>query len=90
MVDAGGSDAFWPHGYKWALRTAQMLAAYDVVWFEEALPPDDLDGLRRAAPALAGADRDRRGADPAAELLAVPRAAARWTSSSRTAPSAAG
>jgi len=26
MVDAGGSDAYWPHGYKWALRTAQMLA----------------------------------------------------------------
>jgi D-galactarolactone cycloisomerase len=53
MVDAGGSEAFWPHGYKWALRTAQMLAAYDVVWFEEALPPDDLDGfieLRRHAP----------------------------------------
>ena len=24
----------------WALRTAQMLAAYDVVWFEEALPPE--------------------------------------------------
>src|SRR4029453_10507329 len=50
MVDAGGSDAFWPHGYKWALRTAQMLSAYDVVWFEEALPPDDLAGyveLRR-------------------------------------------
>src|SRR5262249_47153860 len=36
MVDAGGSDAFWPHGYKWAMRTAQMLSAYDVVWFEEA------------------------------------------------------
>ena len=53
MVDAGGSDAFWPHGYKWALRTAQMLAAYDVVWFEEALPPDDLEGyveLRRHSP----------------------------------------
>jgi len=53
MVDAGGSDAYWPHGYKWALRTAQMLAAYDVVWFEEALPPDDLAGfaeLRRHAP----------------------------------------
>jgi L-alanine-DL-glutamate epimerase-like enolase superfamily enzyme len=50
MVDAGGSDAFWPHGYKWALRTAQMLAEYDVIWFEEALPPDDLAGyveLRR-------------------------------------------
>jgi L-alanine-DL-glutamate epimerase-like enolase superfamily enzyme len=53
MVDAGGSDAYWPHGYKWALRTAQMLAAYDIVWFEEALPPDDLAGymeLRRHAP----------------------------------------
>ncbi|MBY0514342.1 MAG: mandelate racemase/muconate lactonizing enzyme family protein [Gemmataceae bacterium] len=53
MVDAGGSDAYWPHGYKWALRTAQMLAAYDVVWFEEALPPDDVAGfaeLRRHSP----------------------------------------
>src|SRR5947199_4253257 len=53
MVDAGGSDAYWPHGYKWALRTAQMLAAYDVIWFEEALPPDDLAGfveLRRHSP----------------------------------------
>jgi L-alanine-DL-glutamate epimerase-like enolase superfamily enzyme len=53
MVDAGGSDAYWPHGYKWALRTAQMLAEYDVVWFEEALPPDDLAGfveLRRHSP----------------------------------------
>src|SRR4051812_13490274 len=53
MVDAGGSDAYWPHGYKWALRTAQMLAAHDVVWFEEALPPDDLAGfaeLRRHSP----------------------------------------
>jgi D-galactarolactone cycloisomerase len=53
MVDAGGSDAYWPHGYKWALRTAHMLAAYDVVWFEEALPPDDLAGfieLRRHSP----------------------------------------
>jgi D-galactarolactone cycloisomerase len=53
MVDAGGSDAFWPHGYKWALRTAQMLAAYEVVWFEEALPPDDIAGfaeLRRHSP----------------------------------------
>jgi L-alanine-DL-glutamate epimerase-like enolase superfamily enzyme len=53
MVDAGGSDAYWPHGYKWALRTAHMLAKYDVVWFEEALPPDDLAGfieLRRHSP----------------------------------------
>ncbi len=53
MVDAGGSEQFWPHGYKWALETAKMLADYDVVWFEEALPPDDLEGyieLRRNAP----------------------------------------
>ena len=53
MVDAGGSEQFWPHGYKWALQTAKMLAKYDIVWFEEALPPDDLEGfieLRRHAP----------------------------------------
>jgi L-alanine-DL-glutamate epimerase-like enolase superfamily enzyme len=53
MVDPGGSDAFWPNGYKWALRTAEMLAAYGVDWFEEALRPDALDdfvALRRNAP----------------------------------------
>ncbi len=53
MVDAGGSEQFWPHGYKWALETAKMLAGYDIVWFEEALPPDDLEGyieLRRHSP----------------------------------------
>jgi D-galactarolactone cycloisomerase len=43
MVDAGGSDAYWTNGYKWALRTAQMLADYDVHWFEEALQPDALE-----------------------------------------------
>ena len=26
FVDAGASDAYWPHGLKWALRTAEMLA----------------------------------------------------------------
>ena len=46
MVDPGGSQQFWPHGFKWALRTAEMLAAYDVVWLEEALPPDDLEGYK--------------------------------------------
>jgi len=53
MVDAGGSEQFWPHGYKWALETAKMLAGYDIIWFEEALPPDDLEGyieLRRHSP----------------------------------------
>jgi len=53
MVDAGGSDAYWNQGYKWAMRTAEMLANYHVYWFEEALKPDALDdyvALRRNAP----------------------------------------
>jgi len=43
MVDAGGSDAHWANGYKWALNTSKMLADYDVYWFEEALRPDALE-----------------------------------------------
>jgi L-alanine-DL-glutamate epimerase-like enolase superfamily enzyme len=53
MVDAGASDAFWPQNYKWAARTASMLADYEVHWFEEALPPDNLSDyilLRQSAP----------------------------------------
>lgn len=53
MVDAGGSDAFWDQGYKWALRTAHMLADYDIYWFEEPLKPDALADyvlLRQQAP----------------------------------------
>jgi L-alanine-DL-glutamate epimerase-like enolase superfamily enzyme len=52
MVDAGASDAFWPNDYKWALRTARMLEQYAVSWFEEPLPPDNLEDfvlLRQAA-----------------------------------------
>jgi L-alanine-DL-glutamate epimerase-like enolase superfamily enzyme len=52
LVDAGASDAYWPEGLKWALRTADMLADYDVAWFEEALKPDDIEGhlsLRQAS-----------------------------------------
>jgi D-galactarolactone cycloisomerase len=60
MVDAGASDAFWPHGYKWALRTAGMLAGYGVHWFEEPLRPDalaDYIQLRQRAPlAVAGGE----------------------------------
>jgi len=60
MVDAGASDAFWPQGYKWALRTAEMLAQYDVTWFEEPLAPDSLQdymALRRASRvAIAGGE----------------------------------
>ena len=46
MVDAGGSEQFWPHGVSWAKETARMLADFDVKWFEEPLRPDDLDGYR--------------------------------------------
>lgn len=52
MVDAGGSDAYWKHGYKWALTKAEMLADYGVYWFEEPLRPDDIEDfvlLRRNA-----------------------------------------
>jgi L-alanine-DL-glutamate epimerase-like enolase superfamily enzyme len=53
FVDAGASDAYWPNGLKWALRTAQMLKDYDVGWLEEALRPDAIDDyceLRRQSP----------------------------------------
>jgi D-galactarolactone cycloisomerase len=47
FVDAGASDAFWPNGLKWAMRTADMLKDYNIGWFEEALLPDDLEGFSR-------------------------------------------
>ena len=53
MVDAGGSEQFWPHGTNWARNTASMLADHGIVWFEEPLPPDDLEGyiaLTRVSP----------------------------------------
>ena len=60
MVDAGASDAFWPRDFKWALRTAEMLASYDVAWFEEPLPPDALNDFvalrRRATVPIAGGE----------------------------------
>ena len=53
MVDAGASNAFWPHSYQWAAGTARMLSDFDVHWFEEPLPPDNLADyvqLRRGSP----------------------------------------
>jgi D-galactarolactone cycloisomerase len=46
MVDAGGSEQFWPHGVAWARETARMLGDYQITWFEEALKPDDVEGFR--------------------------------------------
>ncbi len=60
MVDAGASDGAWSHGLKWAVRTARMLEAYDVTWFEEPLPPDSLADYARlragSAIAVAGGE----------------------------------
>jgi L-alanine-DL-glutamate epimerase-like enolase superfamily enzyme len=53
MVDAGGSEQFWPHRVQWARETAKMLADYNIVWFEEPLAPDDIEGyieLTRVSP----------------------------------------
>src|SRR4051812_42617800 len=53
FVDAGASDAHWPQGLKWAMRTAEMLDDFGVGWFEEALVPDALEDfchLRRVSP----------------------------------------
>lgn len=46
MVDAGASDAYWAHGLKWAINTADMLRDYDVTWFEEALRPEAMADFR--------------------------------------------
>ncbi|MCY2979604.1 MAG: mandelate racemase/muconate lactonizing enzyme family protein [Planctomycetota bacterium] len=60
MVDAGGSDAYWTNGYKWALNTARMLENYNVYWFEEPLNPDAIEDyalLREHSPvAIAGGE----------------------------------
>ncbi|RKT88602.1 L-alanine-DL-glutamate epimerase [Saccharopolyspora antimicrobica] len=42
-VDAGGSDGYWRGDLKWALRTAEMLQAHQVAWFEEPLCPDAVE-----------------------------------------------
>jgi len=52
FVDAGASDALWPHGFKWAKRTAEMLKDFDIGWFEERVRPDAIDDyceLRRCS-----------------------------------------
>ena len=71
MVDAGGSEQFWPHGVSWARETAKMLGDYGIVWFEEALRPDDVDGLQGAPPDLARARRHRRGPHATAGVPAL-------------------
>ncbi len=82
MVDAGGSEQFWPHGPQWAKETARMLAEYGIVWFEEALPPDDIDGFveltRSSAVAISGG---RQIAPSCSRVSSALRRRARVTSS---------
>lgn len=47
LIDAGGSNPYWPLRMKDALERARMLADYGVYWFEEPLAPDDLEGYAR-------------------------------------------
>ncbi len=60
FVDAGASDAHWPHGLKWAIRTADMLRDHEVGWFEEALKPDAIEDYvelrRRSRVPIAGGE----------------------------------
>ncbi len=60
FVDAGGSDAYWPNGLKWAIRTSDMLHDHGVGWFEEALRPDAIDDFcelrRRSRVPIAGGE----------------------------------
>jgi L-alanine-DL-glutamate epimerase-like enolase superfamily enzyme len=44
LIDAGGSDPYWSARFKDALQRAKMLADYEVYWFEDPLPPDDIEG----------------------------------------------
>ena len=55
LRDAVGTSAdilFGTHGQftpSGALRLARVLEAYDPLWFEEPVPPDDLEGMARVA-----------------------------------------
>ena len=83
MVDAGGSEQFWPHGVSWARETARMLGDYGVIWFEEALRARRRRRLRELRAVVAGADRHRRSAHAAAVVSAVHRRAGRRHHSAR-------
>ena len=85
MVDAGGSDAFWPHGLNWAINTAHMLKDFEVAWFEEALKPDALDDFkalreRSPVPIATGECITRR------QSFRPGSKGARWTSCNRMSP----
>ena len=70
MVDAGGSDAFWPTDTSGRSAPRGMLADYDVHWFEEALAPDALEdyvaaasNIRPCRSPVAKCSRDGNGSD---------------------------
>jgi D-galactarolactone cycloisomerase len=47
LIDAGGSQPYWPIRVKDALERVKMLKDNDVYWLEEPLCPDDIEGYRR-------------------------------------------
>ncbi|MFO1194184.1 MAG: enolase C-terminal domain-like protein [Rhodoferax sp.] len=49
LVDAGAATRTGRTAWKWAMRTAEMLAKHDVGWFEEALKPDALEDFATCA-----------------------------------------
>ena len=75
MVDAGGSEQFWPHGYKWAREDgARCWPTTTSSGSRKRLPPDDIEGYIELTRSLAGADRQRRSAHAAAVVHPVDRA----------------
>ena len=84
MVDAGGSEQFWPHGVTWARETAKMLGDYGIDVVRGGAPARRRHGLQRAPADLARPHRHRRGAHAPAGVPAVHRPSARSTSSSPT------
>ena len=74
MVDAGGSEQFWPHGVNWAKNTAKMLADYGILWFGEPLPPGRYRRLPRTDPHLTSPNRRRRSLHPPSVISSVDRA----------------
>jgi D-galactarolactone cycloisomerase len=60
MLDAYGSDPAWSADIDWALKTADVLAALDYLWFEEPLAPGAIDEFvqltERASVVIAGAE----------------------------------
>ena len=77
MVDAGGSEQFWPHGYKWALETAQHAGSIRRRLVRGGAAARRPGRVRGAAAPCSLAHRRGGGPDPPAKLQAFSGAARR-------------